>query len=597
MASKTTKVTALIAAQVTGTDDVSGLADKVGGIPDKTTTTVAATVTGDDKVDGLATDIAGIPASTSAAIAATVTGDDLVDGLATDIAGLPGTAGTRVGATVTGDDLVGGLATDIAGLPASTDTKVAASVTGDQKLDALVKQLADTPKSTRFDVTANITETGTKGGIKQVGEDIDHVKSKAGDLATTGAGFASQFGGAYSNATGIFGDLAEQLSSIKGEAGEEGAGGALKGLGAAAAGAGATIIAGLAVDSIISAFGEVQAAQQEVIGVTNDLTQTLVDNGGAWDANAQRALIASVSQTKAFTELSAAGIDYSTIMDGLTGKAGGMEKLSLAVAATGDFNATKALKEANALSKVGANSRTASKAALDYAKNNGLLTDTQKAGMTAANNHANALDLAGDAAAAAGKDIAGITANVNTYNATRIPAKAAVITGDDSDATAAIAGVNAARIDPKVAAINGDPTGVNRTIADLGALRIPDKEARINAKAVDTNDAQRDIQSVADHHYEATITITPKFKADTGGNAEGGWKVVITPGMAPAGVSTSAAPSARFAVAGPAVASTPTYQINITGAIDADATARKIRSILDQRARRIGPTRLGRVSS
>ena len=566
MASKTTKVTALIAAQVTGTDDVSGLADKVTGIPDKTTATVTASVTGDADVAGLSTDLDALPATTDTKVAARVTGD-------ADVAGLHG---------------------DLTGLPATTDTKVAASVSGDEKVDALVRQLTGTPKSTTFSVTANIKETGAKGGVKQVGADIDEVKGKASGLATSGAGFASQFLGPYSQATGIFGDLTEQLASMKDEAGEGGAGGALKGLGAAAAGIGVTVLAGLAVDSIVSAFGEVKAAQQEVQGVTESLTQTLVDNGGAWDANAERALIASVSQTGAFKTLSAAGIDYGTIIDGLTGKAGGMDKLSLAVAKTGNFDATKALKEANALSKVGANSRHASQDALDYAKKNGLLTDAQKAGITASEDHATALDLAGDAAKTAAGKIAGVTGDVKTYNGTTIPPKNATITGDAGDAHRAIDGVNAARVPDKSMKINGDDADAQRKIAGVKAETIPPKDARINVTTGGTEaHAEGKIQQVADTKYKATISVEAKI-AKGGHGLEHGWKVTITPGMVTPPASGASAPSAQGLAVTAGASTGATYRITINGAVDKDGTARTLQKILDGRARRIGPTQLGR---
>jgi len=435
-------------------------------------------------------------------------------------------------------------------------------------------------------VTANIKETGAKGGIKQVGEDIDTVKGKASGLATSGAGFASTFLGPFSNATGIFGDLAEQISAVSGEAEETG--GKLKGLGTAAAGAGVTIVAGLAVDAIVGAFQEIGAAQAEVKGVTDDLTQSLVDNGGAWDDNAQRALIASLSQTDAFKKLSAAGIDYDTIMDGLTGKQGGMEKLNQAIINSGDFGALKTLKEANALSHVGANSRKAAQAALAYAKKNDLLTDAQKAGLASADKQADGLDDLGTAASDAGDKIGDTTSQVKTYNGTEIPPKDAVITGDASDANQAIREVQDARLPPKVQTLRGDDTDATRKIAALKGEKFPPLEAKINVTDNSAH-AQGRIQQVADHGYEAKIKVTPVF-----GHAEGHFTVIVDGAPRSAGTSPAPAPTLRGVGASATTSAGPAVvNITVNGAIDKDGTARTIGRLLGGRARRLHPTRIG----
>jgi hypothetical protein len=389
VAGKTTRVTAVIQAQVTGTDDLADLAKQLGEVPDKTTTEIAAQVSGQQDIDGLSKDLAALPSQTTAAVSATVAGDELVHGLSSDLEALPGSVDTKVAATVTGDTQVGALTADIRGLPGSTETKVDTTVTGSDKVDALVTKLEGAPKSTSFTVTATVQEKGKS--IKQLGDDVDTVKEKAGGLASAGSGLASQFLGPMSNAIGVLGDLAEQFHNVSGEA--EGAGSKMAGFAKVGAGIGATIIAGLAIDAIVGEFGKITAAQQEVAATTDTVTAALVASGGEWDKATKRAEIAALSQTSTFKTLISAGIDYTTVMDGLTGKAGGMDKLNAAIGNNAGFDVVNAQAEANALSGVGSASSDAATGQLAYLKANDLLTDSQKAGMQSSQDQADGIDL------------------------------------------------------------------------------------------------------------------------------------------------------------------------------------------------------------
>jgi len=307
-----------VGAEVTGTKELNGLADTVDQLPTSTSTRISADVTGDTDVSGLATDIDGLPRSTSAKVAATVTGERDVAGLTGDVKALPGTTNAKVAATVTGDEQVSDLTGDIKALPGTTDAKVDATVTGNQQVDSLFKQLAAMPTDKTVNVKANVSSNGKAGtsGIKDLNDEIDGTRRKSRDLGIEGAAFGSQFLGPFSEGAAIIGDLSEQLRNIGDEA--EGAGGKLKGLATAGAGLAVGAAIGIAIDTMVKGYQAAQQRAQQLLTLQDSITKAIIESGNANSTAARQAELDGIKQTDVYKTLQAAGIRYQTIIEGLT---------------------------------------------------------------------------------------------------------------------------------------------------------------------------------------------------------------------------------------------------------------------------------------